>query len=93
MNYFGINTKHLDFIVDLSKLKQFKYSPGSALNILPVNEIYKNKIDYLIILSWNFSREIISQNIKFIMMGGKFIIPFPKTTIIDKKNYKKFIYS
>ncbi len=93
LNYFGINTKHLDFIVDLSKLKQFKYSPGSALNILPVNEIYKNKIDYLIILSWNFSREIISQNIKFIMMGGKFIIPFPKTTIIDKKNYKKFIYS
>ena len=93
LNYFGINSKHLDFIVDLSKLKQFKYCPGSALKILPVNEIYKNKIDYLIILSWNFSREIISQNTKFIMMGGKFIIPFPKTTIIDKKNYKKFSYS
>ena len=93
LNYFGINSKHLDFIVDLSKLKQFKYCPGSALKILPVNEIYKNKIDYLIILSWNFSREIISQNIKFIMMGGKFIIPFPKIEIIEKKNYKKFIYS
>ena len=91
LNYFEINSKHLDFIVDLSKLKQFKYSPGSALKILPVNEIYKNKIDYLIILSWNFSKEIINQNLKFIKMGGKFIIPFPKITTIDKTNYKKFL--
>ena len=72
-----------------SKLKQFKYSPGSALKILPVNEIYKNKVDYLIILSWNFSREIINQNLRFIKMGGKFIIPFHKITTIDKTNYKK----
>ena len=91
LNYFGISSKHLDFIVDLSKLKQFKYSPGSALKILPVNEIYKNKLDYLIILSWNFSREIINQNLRFIKMGGKFIIPFPKITTIDKTNYKRFL--
>lgn len=93
LNYFCINYKHLDFIVDVSKLKQFRYSPGSNLQILPVNEIYKRKIHYIIILSWNFSKEIINQNIQFIKKGGKFIIAFPKIIIVNSKNYKKILKS
>lgn len=90
LNYFGIGNKHLDFIADMSKLKQFKYSPGSNLKILPVREIYNQKIDYIIILSWNFAKEIINQNIKFIDRGGKFIVPFPKIMTIDAKNCRKY---
>jgi hypothetical protein len=91
LNYFKITNKHLDFIADLNKLKQSKYSPGSNIKILSPNNIYVKKVDYLLILSWNFSKEIILQNINFLHQGGKFIIPYPKIIIISKTNFKKII--
>ncbi len=72
-------------------MKQYKLSPGSNIKILPPSEIYRQNINYIIILSWNFSKEIIRQNIRFIKNGGKFIIPFPKIITVDTKNYKKII--
>jgi SAM-dependent methyltransferase len=91
LNYFKITNKHLDFIADLNKLKQSKYSPGSNIKILSPNNIYVKKVDYLLILSWNFSKEIILQNINFLHQGGKFIIPYPKIITIGKTNFKKII--
>ena len=91
LNYFEIGSKDLDFIADLNKLKQFKYSPGSNIKILPPSEIYKKNINYLLILSWNFSKEIIKQNINFLNSGGIFIIPYPKIIFVNIKNYKKII--
>lgn len=91
LNYFKIGSKDLDFIADLNKLKQFKYSPGSNIRILPPLEVYKKNINYLLILSWNFSMEIIKQNINFLNSGGIFIIPFPKIVFVSIVNYKKII--
>ena len=86
-----IDNKKIEFIADLNKLKQFKFTPGSNIRILPPSEIYKKKINYIIILSWNFSKEIIIQNIKFMKRGGKFIIPFPKIITVNFNNYKKIL--
>ncbi len=91
LNFFMIDSKKIEFIADLNKLKQFKFTPGSNIRILPPSEIYKKKINYIIILSWNFSKEIIIQNIKFMKRGGKFIIPFPKIITVNFNNYKKIL--
>jgi len=91
LNFFNIDNTKIDFIADLNEMKQYKLSPGSNIKILPPSEIYRQNINYIIILSWNFSKEIIRQNIRFIKNGGKFIIPFPKIITVDTKNYKKII--
>lgn len=91
LNYFGINIRHLNFLVDLSIYKQGRYSPGSDLKIYSTKAIEKLKPNYILILAWNFSTEIINQNINYLKMGGKFITPFPKINIIDYKNHKKFL--
>ncbi len=44
--------------------------------------------DYALILAWNFQKEIIKNNIKYLKKGGKFIIPIPKLKIISKKNFR-----
>ena len=44
--------------------------------------ISRNKVDYLLILSWNIKDEIIKQESFFSKKGGKFIIPFPKPKIL-----------
>ena len=91
LNFFKINNKYLEFIADKNSLKHFRFTPGTNIKILPVREIYNQNIEYILILSWNFSKEIILENKEFLKKGGKFIISFPKIIIVNKKNYKKVI--
>lgn len=90
LNYFKIKNNKLEFIADMNKLKQYKFAPGNNIKILPPKEIKNKKIDIVIILSWNFASEIITQNKEFLKNGGIFIIPFPKIIKVDIENYKKF---
>tara|TARA_B100000989_G_scaffold246712_1_gene193909 strand:+ start:3214 stop:4464 length:1251 start_codon:yes stop_codon:yes gene_type:complete len=84
MYQFGIDKNYVDFIVDDSPLKQGLYSPGLKIPVLTSDAIKLNKPDYLIILAWNFSESIIKKNNDFIKGGGKFIVPLPKLSIIEK---------
>ena len=67
-----------------SNIKQGKYTPGTHIKILGVENINKKKPDFLLILSWNIVKEIIKQEKKYIKNGGKFIIPFPKPAVISE---------
>lgn len=82
INYCGIGKNYLDFIVDKSGLKQGLYTPGAHLLIYSPKKIYQEKPDYLLILSWNISKEIITQLKNYHNDGRKFIIPLPKIKII-----------
>lgn len=73
LNYFGIDYKKLDFIVDDNPLKQNLYTPGTGIKIVPASYIYKKNIDYIIVLSWNYYSSIKLQHKKFISQGGKFL--------------------
>lgn len=82
LNYCKIGKRYLDFIVDKSDLKQGLYTSGTHLLIYPPEKIYQEKPDYLLILSWNITNEIINSLKDYHKMGGKFIIPLPELKII-----------
>ena len=82
MHHFDIGPEEIDYIVDDSKWKQNLYTPGKKIKILPVNNMYEDNPDYILILAWNFADFIIKKNRKFHDNGGKFIIPLPKVKII-----------
>tara|TARA_B100001248_G_C27381046_1_gene456964 strand:+ start:896 stop:2143 length:1248 start_codon:yes stop_codon:yes gene_type:complete len=82
LNYFDIDKKKINFIVDDNRLKQNKYTPGTHIPIKSSDSIYKNNIDYIIILAWNYSSHIMKIHKQFKKNKGKFIIPFPKIKII-----------
>ena len=77
LNYFNIG-KYIDFVVDKSVEKHNKFTPGTALKILPTDYLMIKKPAYVLLLAWNFSDEILKQQSDYIAMGGKFIIPFPR---------------
>ena len=83
LNYFGINNKLLNFVVDDNKLKQGRYTPGTHIPIFDSEKIYIKKPDFVILLAWNYSNSIIKKHKKFLKIGGKFIVPFPKIKIIS----------
>ncbi len=82
LNYFGIGKETIDFVVDVSPFKQGYHTPGTYLKINPVDHLIKEKIDYTLLLTWNFSEEILKQQEEYRAGGGKFIIPIPEVMVV-----------
>lgn len=81
LNYSGIKTDYIDYVVDVNPKKQNKYLPGSHIPVFDVKRIAETKPDYVLILPWNISTEI-TQKIAFIeAWGGKFVTPIPEVEI------------
>lgn len=82
LNYFEIGQNLMEFVVDRSSVKQGKFTPGTYLEIFSPEKLQEEKISYVLLLTWNFADEIISQQKGFIESGGKFIIPLPEVEIV-----------
>ncbi len=77
LNYFGLGTDILEYIVDDSPLKQGLFAPGSGIPVVSSEELQKNPPDYILILAWNFANPIMRKMQKY-----KFIIPVPRPQIV-----------
>ena len=82
MNAFGIGADLIDFLVDRSTLKQGRFTPGNRLSILPAEALAERGPDYVLLLTWNFAHEILSQQAAYRAGGGKFIVPLPELKVI-----------
>lgn len=82
LTFFNITKDIIPYICDKNKLKQNRFSPGQHIPIVSEDLILKDKPDYVLILAWNFTEEIIRQLSQYKNLGGKFIIPIPSFKII-----------
>lgn len=82
LNFFKIDKNLIDFVVDRSIVKQGKYTPGTHLPIKAPEKLLTEKVNYALLLTWNFLEEIIKQQASYISTHGKFIVPFPEVRIV-----------
>lgn len=82
INYCNISTDILDYIVDSTPYKQGKYTPGTHIQIFPEKKLKNDTPDYVLLLSWNFEKEIIEKNKNYRERGGQFIITIPYLRIV-----------
>tara|TARA_B100000945_G_C20420042_1_gene617441 strand:+ start:1930 stop:3198 length:1269 start_codon:yes stop_codon:yes gene_type:complete len=91
LNYSNLNHKNILFILDKNKLKKNKFTAGSNIKILDF-DVFKSKLKrinnkikgynfVILILAWNFSKEII-KDLKMYLKKSKIIIPLPKKIIV-----------
>lgn len=83
LNYCGIKSDHVNFVVDASPYKQNKFLPGSHIPVVKENELKKFKPDYVLILPWNIKEEIMEQLNYVKTWGGKFVTAIPELNITE----------
>ncbi len=82
LNYLGLNSRTLDYVVDRNFHKHGKYMPGVDLRVEDPSRLIEDKPDYLLILPWNFKDEIMRQQADYRKTGGRFIVPIPNLDVV-----------
>ena len=78
LNYAGVKSDLIKFVVDKSPHKHGKYLPASHIPIINEDNIVKLKPDYILILPWNIKNEIITQLSYVRKWGCKFVVAVPE---------------
>ena len=73
LNYCGIDNKYIEYIVDSTKEKIGKFTPGTHIPIKNPKYFRNNYPDYVILNSWNHKNEILKKEKDFTNKGGKWI--------------------
>jgi hypothetical protein len=82
INYVDIGNELIDFVVDRNVHKHGLYMPGKHLPIHGPEKLLEERPDYTLLLTWNFSDEILQQQEAYRQLGGKFIIPIPHPCVV-----------
>ncbi len=82
LNYTCVKPDLVSFVCDAAPSKQGKFMPGSHIPILPPIALVEERPDWVIILPWNISKEVLHQYSIIKEWGGQFIVAVPKLKIL-----------
>lgn len=81
LNYCGVRTDFIDFIVDKNPHKQGRFLPGCHIPIYSAEKLAETKPDYVLILPWNLRDEIVAEMAHIRDWGGRFVTPIPSVAL------------
>lgn len=76
MNYCGLTTSDLDFVVDDTPLKQGKLVPGCHIPVADWTRIPKDGNIACLMLSWNYRREVL-EKLRARTSAARVLVPLP----------------
>ncbi len=82
LNYCGIRTDLLEFTVDRNPYKQGQFLPGTRIPIHAPEELERARPDFILILPWNLTDEIVGQLSHLRDRGAHFVVPIPEVRVI-----------
>jgi len=89
LNYYGIDTKILDYATEGLPSKIGTYTPGTHIPVVDINKARQNPPDYYLLLAWNYKDAIMEKEKEFLKSGGKFIMPVGNEFLDSKIPSKK----
>ena len=79
---YGARPDLIRFVADRNPAKTGKFMPGSRIPIVKVEQIKDAKPDYIVILAWNLTQEIVRQLDYAPQWGAKFVVAVPELKIL-----------
>jgi SAM-dependent methyltransferase len=81
LNYAGIRSDLVRFVVDLNPAKQGRFMPGSRIPIVDEGHLQREKPDFIVILPWNLRAEVTEQ-LKYVKAWrGRFVTAISKLDV------------
>lgn len=74
LNYFGVGTQYLDYLVEKNELRRGLFSPGQHIPLIMEREV-ETPPDIYYVLAWNFKEEILANNKALRERGVEFYFP------------------
>jgi 2-polyprenyl-3-methyl-5-hydroxy-6-metoxy-1,4-benzoquinol methylase len=81
LNYAGVRSDLLPWVVDRNPSKQGKYLPGSRIAIVDEARLRRERPDFVVILPWNLRVEVMAQLAYLRDWGGQFVTAVPRLEI------------
>jgi len=82
LNYCGVRSDLISYVVDANPHKQGKWLPASHIPVVDEEQLRDDKPDFVIILPWNLKDEITNQLSYIKEWDGRFVIAIPELTLI-----------
>ena len=77
LNYAGVRSDLLPFVVDASPHKQGRFLPGSRIPVLGEKTLRRTRPDFVLVLPWNLRTEIGEQLAYVREWGGRLVTAVP----------------
>jgi len=84
LNFAGVRSDLIEFVVDRNPAKQGKYLPGSRIPIVSEDQLKAARPDEIIILPWNLKAEVVDQLAYVQEWDARFTTVVPKIEITPR---------
>lgn len=82
MNFFGLDASSVPKAIDDNPKKWGLFAPGSHMEIVGIDALKTSEVDTLLLLAWNFEKEIRSR-CRAAGYAGDFILPVPQARLVS----------
>lgn len=77
LQFCGIDSSILEYVVDKSEWKQGKLTPGTHIPVYATDRLVSHRPDVLLLSAWNLAEEIRRQQNDYVSQGGRMLHPLP----------------
>jgi len=81
LNFAGVRSDLLPYVVDKNPAKQRKFMPGSRIPILSPAALRQYRPDYLLILPWNIAAEVKEEYAELADSRVRFVTAVPQLEV------------
>ena len=82
LNYAGVKSDLISFVVDRNPAKQGKWMPGSRIPIVGEERLRNERPEVIIILPWNIKSEVLDQLSYAKQWGAQFVVAQPEVSFV-----------
>jgi SAM-dependent methyltransferase len=83
LNYCGIRTDLVSFLVDRNPYKQGRYTPGTHIPIFAEEHLADVRPEVIVIMPWNLRDEIVGQLAYTAEWGARLVVAIPRLEIVS----------
>ena len=86
LNYCGIRPDLLAYTVDRNPYKHGRFTPGTRIPVVPVEQIAEDRPDFVLVLPWNLRAEITQQLAYIGDWGGNLVYAIPALEVLEPRS-------